>query len=212
MKRTFSLNPNLFDGELFEKTRVFAVSFTLFLDLNMETVLLHACCAPCSAAIIEWMLQHDVHPVIFYFNPNIFPEEEYLKRKQECIRYVQALDLEFVDGDYDHEMWKQRVAGLEKEPERGSRCSVCFKVRLAATALLAAERHIPVFTTTLTSSRWKSYAQVLEAGNWASAQVAGTQFGDKDWKKGGLTERRSILLRENHFYNQLYCGCEYSMR
>ena len=88
----------------------------------MENVLLHSCCAPCSAAIVEWMLAQDIRPTLYYFNPNIFPQEEYEIRKSECSRYAQKLGLEIIDGDYDHTAWLSDVAGLEDEPERGKRC------------------------------------------------------------------------------------------
>ena len=93
----------------------------------MENVLLHSCCAPCSAAIVEWMLAQDIRPTLYYFNPNIFPQEEYEIRKSECSRYAQKLGLEIIDGDYDHTAWLSDVAGLEDEPERGKRCLQCFK-------------------------------------------------------------------------------------
>ncbi len=90
-----------------------------------KNVLLHACCAPCSSAIIECMLQNDIRPTVFYFNPNIFPKEEYEIRKAESKRYVRALGLDFVDADYDHADWREQVKGLENEPERGRRCVKC---------------------------------------------------------------------------------------
>jgi len=158
------------------------------------------------------MLNNEFTPTLFFFNPNIYPTEEYLKRKEECIRYAKQLGLDLIDGDYNHNHWLQCVKGLEDQPERGLRCLECFKMRLKATAQIALERNIPLFTTTLTGSRWKSYQQIVEAGNWAASFASGTEFWDKDWKKGGLTERRKILLQENEFYNQLYCGCEFSIR
>jgi epoxyqueuosine reductase len=150
-------------------------------------------------------------PTLFFFNPNIYPQTEYNQRKEECIRYAEKQALQFIDGDYNHEQWLRQMAGLEKEPERGRRCLQCFKVRLYATALIASEFHFPQFTTTLTGSRWKSIDQITEAGKWAAAQCQNIDFWDKDWKKGGLTERRKILLQENNFYNQQYCGCEFSI-
>jgi predicted adenine nucleotide alpha hydrolase (AANH) superfamily ATPase len=158
------------------------------------------------------MLNNDIRPTVFYFNPNIYPVEEYIKRKEECIRYVQSQNIDFIDGDYNHNDWLTKVAGLENEPERGLRCVQCFKIRLAATALLASEKNFSTFTTTLAGSRWKNLAQIIEAGDWAVSLVAGTRFWGKDWKKGGLTERRKVLLQENNFYNQQYCGCEFGMR
>ena len=228
----------------------------------MTQVLLHCCCAPCSSAILEWMLQNDVRPVIFYCNPNIYPEEEYLIRKNEITRYAAELGLTIIDDDYDHESWLRYIAGLENEPERGSRCLECFKYRLLRSALKARALGIDTFTTTLASSRWKRLDQINAAGHWAASQAnaaspqpaagpqlaaatlpavnggglstasplptAGPQpaaatlpavngggpvrFADRNWRKGGLQERRNELLRLNGFYNQQYCGCEFSLQ
>ena len=186
--------------------------------MGEKTVLLHTCCAPCSSAIIEAMLANGITPVIYYCNPNIYPQEEYEIRKNECTRYAQSLGLEIVDADYDHENWLEAVRGLETEPERGGRCLKCFKLRLLRTAEYAASRGIKVITTTLASSRWKSLDQINEAGQWACARQntippANTvHWWDQNWRKGGLQERRLQIIKEYDFYNQLYCGCEFSMR
>ena len=193
-------------------------------------VLLHTCCAPCSSAIIEHLLKHGVTPVIYYCNPNIYPYDEYLIRKNECTRYAESLGLEIIDDDYDHEGWLQAVKGMENEPERGGRCLKCFKLRLLRTAEYAASHGMKVITTTLASSRWKSLDQINEAGQWACWKVAGglstplemtegelemtavPVWWDQNWRKGGLQERRLQIIKEYDFYNQLYCGCEFSMR
>ena len=173
-------------------------------------LLLHTCCAPCSAAMIEYLLAQEIRPVLYYFNPNIYPLSEYELRKNECTRYSQSFGLEIIDGDCDHKAWLQAVAGLENEPERGKRCLLCFKMRLLAAARMTQEKGLDTFATTLGSSRWKNLEQIAEAGNWAAAQFTGIRFWDKNWRKEGLSERRRILLQENGFYNQTYCGCEYS--
>jgi len=178
----------------------------------MQTVLLHSCCAPCSAAIIEWLLATGIRPVLFYFNPNIYPQTEYNIRKAELTQFAFSQDVEVIDGDYNHEYWLQQVAGLEHEPERGARCLQCFKMRLLATARLTNERGFSQFATTLASSRWKCLDQIAQAGHWAAAQYNAVKFWEKNWRKGSLSERRNELLRENGFYNQKYCGCEFSMR
>ena len=187
---------------------------------DCDRVLLHACCAPCSSAIVEWLVQHDVRPTIYYYNPNIWPLEEYEIRKQESKRHAESLGLEWIDGDYDHNAWLEGVCGLESEPERGRRCEQCFILRLTATARKAAELGIPYFATTLASSRWKSLDQINRAGLMAE-QVVNVQrstfnvqckFWPQNWRKGGLQERRNQLLKEYNFYNQQYCGCEFSMR
>ena len=178
---------------------------------TMQKLLLHTCCAPCSAAIIEWLLHNDIQPTLFYFNPNIFPLEEYEIRKAECTRYAQSLGIAIIDGDYFHDDWLDLVKGLEKEQERGVRCLQCFKMRMIKTAELAFAEGFTRFATTLASSRWKDLNQIAEAGHWAVAQFAGIEFWEKNWRKDGLSQRRQKLLRENGFYNQQYCGCEFSM-
>ncbi len=175
-------------------------------------VLLHTCCAPCSSAIIESLTQNGVTPVIYYCNPNIYPLEEYLIRKNECTRYAQSLGLEIVDADYDHEAWLCGVRGLEHEPERGGRCARCFQMRLTETARYAHERGIKVITTTLMSSRWKSLEQIDHAGKQAVQHYPDVIWWGQNWRKGGLNERRVAIIREYNFYNQRYCGCEFSMR
>lgn len=177
----------------------------------MKKVLLHCCCAPCSSAIIEWMLNNDVRPTLFYCNPNIFPQEEYLIRKNELTRYAKELELDVIDDDYNHEEWLKSICGLESEPERGKRCLECFKIRLLRTAQKAVDLGIDTITTTLASSRWKSLDQINEAGAWAVSLVDGVTFDNRNWRKGGLQQRRQELLRINGFYNQLYCGCEFSL-
>jgi predicted adenine nucleotide alpha hydrolase (AANH) superfamily ATPase len=174
-------------------------------------LLLHTCCAPCSAAIIEYLLAQEIYPVLYYFNPNIYPLKEYELRKNECTRYAQSLGLEIIDGDYSHNKWLQAVSGLEKEPERGKRCLSCFKIRLLASARMAYDKGLDTFATTLGSSRWKNLKQIAEAGHWAAGQFPGIQFLGKNWRKEGLSERRRILLQANGFYNQTYCGCEFSI-
>ena len=201
---------------------------------DLHEVLLHACCAPCSSAIVEWLVAHDVRPTIFYFNPNIYPRREYDIRKNESKRHAESLGLQWIDGDYDHEQWLQGICGLEGEPERGRRCEQCFTLRLVETARKAKELGIRYFATTLASSRWKSLEQIERAGLAAEkavnesansqfsilhspfsilhSQFSRVKFWAQNWRKGGLQERRNQLLKEYGFYNQLYCGCEFSQR
>ena len=202
-------------------------------------VLLHACCAPCSSAIVEWLLAHGVEPVIYYYNPNIYPREEYEIRKNESKRHAESLGIRWIDEDEGreasgerrvegreargerreeafsyqkaHEAWRNAVCGLENEPERGRRCEKCFYVRLLAAARKAQELGIRFFATTLASSRWKNLEQVNAAGEEA-AEKANVQFWAQNWRKDGLQERRNQLLKEFNFYNQQYCGCEFSIK
>lgn len=182
-----------------------------FAALEPAPVLLHSCCAPCSSAILEWLLARNYRPTVFFYNPNIFPREEYDVRRNECIRYCEALGIPFVDGDYEHERWREAVRGLENEPERGARCAVCFRERMRAAALAAASLGIEHFTATLAGSRWKRLEQIREAARAAEKLVPGVRYWDMDWKKGGLQQRRGEIVREQNFYNQLWCGCEFSM-
>lgn len=178
-------------------------------------VVLHACCAPCSSAIIEWMLNQGIRPVVYFCNPNISPKEEYERRKAECKRYIDKLGLEMVDDDQSsHEDWLREAAcGYEQEPERGMRCVRCFLYRLRRTAEFARKRGIPVFTTTLASSRWKNLDQVSYAGQQAAEETGhGVTYWAQNWRKGGLTQRRAEITNEMDFYRQPYCGCEFSFR
>ena len=179
---------------------------------KVKNLVLHACCAPCSSAIVEWMLANGMKPVVFYFNPNIYPREEYDIRKAESKRHAESLGLQWTDGDYDHGLWLEAIRGLEHEPERGNRCFMCFDYRLKATALFTRQQGLELFATTLASSRWKSLEQINRAGAAAETAVPGTRFWAQNWRKGGLQERRNQLLRQYHFYNQQYCGCEFSIR
>ncbi len=185
--------------------------FILEVPGEATEVLLHTCCAPCSSAIIECLMQHGIRPTIYYCNPNIYPLEEYMIRKDECTRYAHSLGLDIIDADYDHEEWLCTVKGLEHEPERGGRCLKCFKMRLKETARYAHEHGFKVITTTLASSRWKSMGQINEAGEFAVSEFPDVLWWGQNWKKGGLNERRAAIIREYQFYNQRYCGCEFSM-
>ncbi len=179
---------------------------------GLERVMLHACCAPCSSAIVEWMTQHGIRPTIYYFNPNIWPQREYEIRKEESKRHADLLGLDWIDGDYDHAAWLEAVRGLESEPERGGRCLQCFRLRLTATALMARQMGFDTIATTLATSRWKRLEQIAEAGRMAEEAVPGIHFWAQNWRKGGLQERRNALLQQYEFYNQQYCGCEFSIR
>jgi len=177
-----------------------------------QKILLHACCAPCSGAIVEYLVNNGAKPVIFYSNSNIYPRGEYDLRLNECIRYAKTWGVEIVEDQYDHDGWLCCAQGLETEPERGLRCLECFKFRLLRAAQYAQDNGFDVLTTTLASSRWKSLDQVNQAGFWACSQVSGVTWWPQNWRKGGLQERRNQIIKEQNFYNQLYCGCEFSQR
>ena len=209
-------------------------------DLKEERILLHCCCAPCSAAILEWMVEAGLRPGIFFSNSNIVPLEEYEHRRSELVRYAGLYSLEVADDGYDHGDWLDSVSSalLRKTgsgdpaafPERGARCLECFRYRLGRAARYALDHGYTVLTTTLASSRWKDLAQVDEAGRSAVEEALAasraretgpgrTEGQDNDarllwwgqnWRKGGLQERRNEVIREQGFYNQTWCGCEFS--
>lgn len=186
-------------------------------DLSQERILVHCCCAPCSTAIIEWMADEGLRPGIFFSNSNIVPFSEYLKRRDELVRYSATYGLEIINDDYDHKAWLEFVhtevspLDLAEIPERGPRCLACFKFRLDRAARYGRAHGYTMLTTTLASSRWKDLSQVDEAGSLA-AKSNQMKWWNQNWRKGGLQERRGILIRECGLYNQDYCGCEFSER
>jgi predicted adenine nucleotide alpha hydrolase (AANH) superfamily ATPase len=180
------------------------------LNSQLSTILLHTCCAPCSAAIVERLMNEGIIPTLYYYNPNIFPQEEYVRRKAESIRHAASVGIDFVDADYDHDRWLEAMKGLESEPERGRRCLKCFQHRLYATAEYAYMNGFKVFATTLATSRHKSIEQIEDAGMFAASHFDGLEFIARNWRKGGLQQRRNELVKQFGFYNQTYCGCEFS--
>ncbi len=175
----------------------------------MPKVLLHSCCAPCSGAIIEKLLADGVEFSVFFSNSNIVPPDEYELRKAELHRYCGQMGVETIDDDYDHEAWLKEISGLENEPERGKRCERCFLYRLSRAADYAEAHGFDTLTTTLASSRWKNLDQVNAAGRTACVGRA-VEFWEANWRKGGLQPRRNEIIKEQNFYNQLFCGCEFS--
>lgn len=183
------------------------------IDLGKSRILLHCCCAPCSTAILEWMVEEGLRPGVFFSNSNIVPYEEYLKRRDELERYAVSFGLEVVDDEYDHGAWLEYVrsksgTGLAG-PERGPRCLACFEFRLLRAARYAEDHGYDILTTTLASSRWKDLSQVDAAGRLA---VEGTKVAwwGQNWRKGGMQERRNFLIKSCALYNQTWCGCEFS--
>ena len=175
-------------------------------------VLLHSCCAPCAADIMSEMKRSGIDFTILFYNPNIHPEKEYLLRKSENMRYADKLGIAFVDLDYDSDNWFGRVKGLEYEPERGARCTVCFDMRFERSALYAVENGFGVFTSSLGISRWKDMDQINRCGERAAARYEGLTYWTFNWRKGGGSGRTVEISKLEHFYQQEYCGCVYSLR
>ncbi|WP_218184820.1 epoxyqueuosine reductase QueH [Nitrosovibrio sp. Nv17] len=177
-----------------------------------KKVLLHSCCAPCSGEVMEAMLASGIDYTIFFYNPNIHPEAEYLLRKDENIRFAEKHGIEFIDADYDTENWFARARGMEWEPERGIRCTMCFDMRFERTALHAFEHGFPVITSSLGISRWKNMEQINDCGRRAAGRYAGLSYWDYNWRKGGGSARMIEISKREEFYQQEYCGCVYSLR
>jgi predicted adenine nucleotide alpha hydrolase (AANH) superfamily ATPase len=149
---------------------------------------------------------------IFFYNPNIHPKEEYLLRKDENIRFAQAHGVPFVDADYDTANWFKRAKGMEWEPERGARCTMCFDMRFERTALHAHENGFPVITSSLGISRWKNMEQINGCGERAAAHYPGLAYWTFNWRKQGGSNRMIEISKRERFYQQEYCGCVYSLR
>ena len=181
-----------------------------------QKILLHSCCAPCSTAVIE-RLKDDYEIVIFYYNPNIYPEEEYIKRKNEEIKYIAHLNettgenlIEMLDCDYDSEKFYEATRGYEKEREGGARCAICFKLRLEETAKKAKEKGFDLFGTTLTVSPHKNAQLINELGKQLEQDYS-IEYLISDFKKQDGYLNSIKLSKEFNIYRQNYCGCKYSL-
>jgi predicted adenine nucleotide alpha hydrolase (AANH) superfamily ATPase len=184
----------------------------LELPAGHERLLLHSCCAPCSGEVMEAIQASGITYAIFFYNPNIHPVEEYELRKQGNIGFAEKHGVPFIDADYDTDEWFARAKGMEKEPERGIRCTMCFDMRFERTALYAHEHGYGAISSSLGISRLKNMDQINVSGRRAAARYPGLVYWDYNWrKKGGATRMVEISKREN-FYQQEYCGCVYSLR
>jgi len=177
-------------------------------------LLLHACCAPCSSAVLERIASH-FEITILYYNPNISKEEEYQKRMNELRRFVDSIHPKYkvsiLAGRYNPEEFFEIAKGLEKEPERGKRCYKCYRLRLEETAKVAEELNFPLFCTTLTLSPHKNATWINEIGEELNNKYKPTYLYSDFKKKNGY--KRSIeLSKEYNLYRQDYCGCVYSIR
>ncbi|MBE6861367.1 MAG: epoxyqueuosine reductase QueH [Ruminococcus sp.] len=195
------------------------VNYGLMLDKKLEQLqkdgvkpklLLHACCAPCSSYVLEFLHEH-FEITLYFFNPNIAPEAEYEYRKNELKRLVSemGLDIPVIDEDYNPEPFYELAVGLEELPERGERCRKCIGYRLDAAGRKAAELGADYFTTTLTISPHKDCAFINEYGAQASERC-GVEYLFSDFKKHEGYKRSIELSRQYNLYRQDYCGCIYS--
>jgi predicted adenine nucleotide alpha hydrolase (AANH) superfamily ATPase len=175
-------------------------------------LLMHSCCAPCAGEILAAVAASGIDTTVYFYNPNIHPRQEYELRKAEDIRHCEALGIDHIDGDYDTDHWFDRIRGLENEPERGARCTVCFDMRFERVALYAAEHGYGLISSTLGISRWKNMAQINESGERAAARYPDVTYWTLNWRKKGGSQRMIEIAKREGFYQQEYCGCVYSLR
>ena len=174
---------------------------------------LHACCAPCSSAVLERLNEaFEIH--IFYYNPNIAPEAEFRRRAEEQRRLAREMplrDVSVTEGPYDAGRYYELVRGHESDPEGGARCAICFEMRLRETAKFAREIGADYFTTTLSISPLKD-AQLLNELGARIAEESGVRYLHSDFKKKDGYKRSCALSEEYGLYRQDYCGCVFSRR
>lgn len=184
----------------------------LELPPGKEKLLLHSCCAPCSGEVMEALIASNIDFSIYFYNPNIHPKKEYELRKQENIEFANKHNIPIIDADYDMDNWFKRIKGLEMEPERGKRCTVCFDMRFERTALYAHEHGFDVISSSLGISRWKDMNQINGCGERAAARYQDLIYWTYNWRKKGGSQRMIEISKREQFYMQEYCGCAYSLR
>lgn len=181
---------------------------------NVPTLLLHSCCAPCSSYVLEYLSDYFAVTVLYY-NPNIYPEEEFRHRADEQKRLIEALPskhpISFIEGHFDSREFYDSVRGLEHIPEGGERCHACFRLRLEETARIAAENGFDYFTTTLTISPLKNAAALNKIGEETASRF-GIAWLPSDFKKKNGYKRSVELSSEYGLYRQDYCGCVFSKK
>jgi predicted adenine nucleotide alpha hydrolase (AANH) superfamily ATPase len=174
-----------------------------------DKILLHVCCGICSLEVIERLKQNFPNIILFFYNPNIYPLEEY-ERRLDVVRKIALLQkLELIEGPYEKKNWFSAIKGLENEPEGGRRCEVCFKIRLGKTAQKAKEIGCNFMSTTLTMGPRKK-AQTINKIGEAMAQKYGLQFLAEDFKKKDGFKKTMATAKKHNFYRQNYCGCLFS--
>ena len=181
---------------------------------KVPKLLLHSCCAPCSSYVLEYLSQY-FEITVFYYNPNIFPEEEFYKRIREQERLIREMPakylVHFIAGNYDSEKFYAMAKGLEQVPEGGERCFKCYELRLREAAKVAAAGGFDYFTTTLSISPLKNAAKLNEIGERLAAEYQ-VAYLPSDFKKKNGYKRSTELSREYGLYRQDYCGCIFSKK
>ena len=179
-----------------------------------KTLLLHSCCAPCSSYVLEYLSRY-FYITVFYYNPNIYPPKEYDTRMEEQKRLVSQmpvlLPVRVVEADYEPELFFEMIRGMERIPEGGERCFLCYEMRMRKAAAYAADQGFDYFTTTLSISPLKNAGKLNEIG-LKLAEETGVPYLVSDFKKKNGYKRSVELSAEYGLYRQNYCGCVYSQR
>ena len=173
----------------------------------MDKLLLVSCCAPCSVGVITDLSAKGQDFTVLFYNPNIQPEDEYIKRRDENLRICKDLSVPFQELKYEPNVWKKAIKGLENEPEKGKRCDVCFYLRLKKACEYAKKNGFTCVSSVLGISRWKDFDQVCRAGKKAEAET-GIPYDCTNWRKNGGLEQSERLAKEMDLYRQTYCGCK----
>lgn len=183
-------------------------------EKRIPTLMLHSCCAPCSSYVLEYLSNY-FKITVFYYNPNIYPDEEYFKRVKEQEEFIKKLPaknkISFIEGDFDKNSFYYSVKGLENIPEGGERCFKCYELRLKETAQAALNLGFDYFCTTLSISPLKKADKLNEIGIKIGNEY-GIKYLPSDFKKKNGYKRSVELSREYGMYRQNYCGCVFSLR
>jgi epoxyqueuosine reductase len=175
----------------------------------MPKLLLHSCCAPCSTSVIERLKEESYEITCYYYNPNIHPLEEYQKRWQEMKNWCQKVGIFLIEANYEKDKWFDLTKGLEKEPERGKRCTVCYEMRMEHAANYAQKNGFDIFTTVLSVSPHKDAWQINQIGKQLEQKYK-IPYLTADFKKQNGFLRSLELSKKYKLFRQTYCGCEYS--
>lgn len=174
-------------------------------------IILHACCAICSGYPVSYLKDAGYQPVVYFYNPNIFPQEEYVRRYEAQKILCEHLGCELVEGEYEPEKYYEFVKGLEYEPEKGKRCDKCFELRLRKTAEFAKSVGIDTFTTSIVISPHKNYDKLTFLGQ-KIAEEYGLKYLPVNFRKNDGFLKTNKISKELGLYRQNYCGCKFAMR
>ncbi len=178
---------------------------------SSKKILLHACCGICSAYPISYLKDMGYSVVVYFYNPNIFPVEEYQKRLDAEKTLCEHFGCELIEGKYEPDKYYDYVKGYENEPEKGLRCDKCFELRLSSAAEVAKDLNIPIFTTSMVISPHKNYEKLTAIGN-KIAQIYNLEYLSTNFRKQDGFLKTNNISRSLNLYRQNYCGCKFAMK